>query len=72
VAVAAKGFAHTQLIDCVMHRRDDRRRQRLRHIADAAANQAPGSLRIRRAKLAHAPGDLRKEIAGLELEVVVV
>ena len=55
-----------------MHRGDDRRRQRLGHVADAAANQPLGRIRIRLAKFAHPPRDLGKEIAGLELEIVVV
>ena len=72
VAVAAKSFADAQLIDRAMHGRDDGRRQRLRYVADAAADQAARRIRIRFTKLTHPPSDLGKEIAGLELEIVVV
>jgi hypothetical protein len=72
VAVAAKRLAHAQLVDGAMHRSNDRRRQRLGYIPDAAADQPPGCVRICLPKLADAAGDLRKEIASLKLEIVVV
>jgi hypothetical protein len=72
VAVASKSFTHAELIDRVMHRGDDRWRQRLGHVADAAANQTPGRFRIRRAKFGYPASDLGKKIAGLELQVIVV
>jgi hypothetical protein len=49
-----------------MHRRHDRRRQRLGHVADAAADQPFGGFRVRFAKSFHAASDLGEEVAGFE------
>ena len=56
----------------LVQRGDHGGRQRLRHVADTTADQALGSLGIRLAENFHAPGNLGEEVAGFELEVVVV
>ena len=60
------------LIHGLVHRVAHRRGQRLGHVADAAADHALRRLRICGGESLHAPGDLGKEVAGLELEVVFV
>jgi len=42
------------------------------HVADAAADEALGRLGVRVAKRLHAPADFRKQVAGFELEIIVV
>ena len=61
-----------QFLDRLVHRLDRRRRERLGDVADAAADDVRRGCRIRVAKFLHPPGDLGKEIAGLELEVIFV
>jgi hypothetical protein len=51
---------------------DDGGRQRLGHIADAAADEALRGLGIGVAERLHAPADFREKITGFELEIIVV
>ena len=53
-------------------RRDHGGRQRLGHIADAAADQPLRRFGIRIAKGFHAAGDFGEKVTGFELEVIVV
>ena len=71
-AVAFEGFARGHFVHGLVHRGDDGGRQRLGHIADAAADEAFGGFRIRVAKRLHAPADFGKQIAGFEFEIIVV
>ena len=71
-SVAAKRFTRAHFIDGAVHRCDHGLRQRLGDIADPAANDALRGLGIRLPKSLHPPGDLGKEITGLELEIVFI
>ena len=70
--VAVKAVARAHLVHGPVQRLARGGGQRLGHVADAAADEALGGLRIRGAKGIHPAGDFGKEIAGAELEVVVV
>ena len=71
-AVALEGFAHGHFVHGVMQGRDDGGRQRLGHVANAAADDALGGVGIGVAKGFDAPADFRKEVAGFEFEKIVV
>ena len=70
--VAAERRAIGHLIDGGVHGRDDRARQRFRHVADAAADEALGGFGIRVTESFHAAADLREEVASFELQVIVI
>ena len=70
--IAAKGLTVAEFLDGRMHGINGSARQRLGHVADAAADEIVGGVRIAIGELLHAPADLGKEIAGLQLEVIFV
>src|SRR5947209_16313893 len=70
--ITAKCFAMSEFLDRAMHRVDCSARQRLGHIADAAADQVLRRVRMAIDKLLHPPSYLGKEIAGLELKIYFV
>ena len=71
-AVPFEGGAVPQLIHGGVHGGTAGRWQGLGHVADAAANEALGGLRVGRGEGRDAPPDFGKEVAGFELEVVFV
>ena len=71
-AVAVERLAHGHFVHGLVHGGDDGGRQRLGHVADAAADEAFGGFGIRVAKRLHAPADFGKQITGFELEIIVV
>src|SRR4029450_6717960 len=70
--VATEGFALPHFIDRLLHRVDRRGWERLRDIADSAANQTFARFRIRFAKLADTARNFRKQISSLKLEIIFV
>ena len=70
--IAAERGAIRHFIDGLVHGGNDRAGQRLRDVANAAANEALGGLGIRVGESLHAAADLGEEIAGFELEVIVI
>ena len=71
-AIAFERLAPSHFIHRPVHGGDDGGRQRLGHVADAAADEALGGLGIRVAKRLHAPADFREKITGFEFEIIVV
>ena len=71
-SIAAKRFTVPQLVSGAFDRFDGRLRQRLGHVADSAAYQTLGGFRILLAEFTNPPGDLRKKITGLKLEIIFV
>src|SRR6266705_2925662 len=70
--VAAKGFTFSEFIYRLLHRVDCRGWERLRDIADSAANQTFARFRIRLAKLVDTARNFRKQITSLKLEIIFV
>ena len=71
-AVAVKSLPVAHFVHRLVHRRDDRRRQRLGHIADATTDEPLCGFRVRLAKHFYAPADLWKKITRFQFQVVIV
>lgn len=67
-----KTFMSGQIIHGPVHGFNSRHGKRLRHIADAAANQPFGRLRMGFGKRIHAAPYFREQISRLQLEEVIV
>ena len=70
--VAVKTFMSGQIIHGQVHGFNSRHGKRLRHIADAAANQPFGRLRMGFGKRMYAAPYFREQISRLQLEEVIV
>lgn|GEM_PF-6347716 len=70
--IAVKTFMSGQIIHGPVHGFNSRHGKRLRHIADAAANQPFGRLRMGFGKRIHAAPYFREQISRLQLEEVIV
>src|SRR5438093_10298490 len=70
--VAAEAFAPSHRSARAVQSCDDRWRESLSRIADAAADQALGRRRIGFAKARHTPRNLREKVARFEFEIVMV
>ena len=71
-AIAVESLPGSHLVHSGVHRIAHRSREGLGHIADAATDHSSGGLRIGLSEGLHAPRDFRKEVTGLELEIVGV
>ena len=71
-AVAPERFAHGHFVHGLVHGGNGGGGQRFGHIANAAADEAPGGFGIRLAKNFDAPADFRKEVAGFQFQKIVV
>jgi hypothetical protein len=70
--IAAEGFTFSEFIYRLLHRVDRHGWERLRDIADSAANQTFGRFGISLAKLADTTRNFRKQITSLKLEIIFV
>ena len=68
--VPAERLRPRHLVHRLVHRADHRGGQWLRHVADAQADEL--RIGMRRLELPYAPASLAEEVAGAELQVVVV
>jgi hypothetical protein len=70
--ISAERVAMREFFDGTMHGVDRRAWQRFRDIANAAADESLGCFRRCVGKRFYAACNLRKKIAGLKLEVILV
>ena len=71
-AIATERRAIGEFIDRGVHGRNDRGGKRLSDIADAAADDLFGNGGVRLCEYSHSTGDFREQVAGGQLQVVVV
>ena len=71
-AIATERRAIGEFIDRCVHGRNDRGGKRLRDIADAAADDLFGNGGVCLCEHGHAAGDFGEQVAGGQLQVVVV
>jgi hypothetical protein len=71
-AVAAKSGAYPHLLHRFVHGHQHGGRQRFGDVPNPAADQPLGGFRIAVAEHFHAPGNLWKQIAGLQFEIIVI